>query len=125
MGAEQFDRRIILFILVSCDPPTNLQGTPLSATEYEVKFSLKPCNHPGALLYFYYREDSGDLSRDWKVIGLSVNQTSLEVPDLLPAVPYKGYLMMAFEQIGNGPSSQVIYMTTPKGRKLIHLTAEF
>ena len=106
-----------IFNLVSCDPPTNLQGTPLSATEYEVSFTLKPCKHQGAFLYFYYRVDSGDISRDWKVIGLTVNETSLTVPDLLPAVPYKGYLMMAFQAIGNGPSSEVIHMITPKGRK--------
>ena len=105
-----------IICLVPCEPPTDIRGAPLGMTEFNITFTPAPCQADGSLLYFYYRLDTGQTSREWLITGIDANASDVVLYNLLPALPYKGYFVTSSKS-GNGPISKVIYFSTPLGRK--------
>ena len=106
-----------LFVIVPCEPPINIQGQAISKSDYQLEWEYNPCQTEGARLFLFYQLDNGHPSRDWSMLAIDDNSSTIIISDMSPFVPYRGYLVTS-NIIGNGLMSKVFYMKTPLGRKL-------
>ena len=117
-----------MHFLVPCQPPVNITHKVIDTMTVQVSWDGEPCTDPGARIYVYYQQKDLSVNNvfQWKLVGLNANETHAEnamnVPDLLTAVQYEGYILYSLVGIGNGAPSKMFQFRTNFNREYLRLT---